>query len=771
MQLRALLCLGVVLPLGVWAQGAPSSATMTLRAARLERLVPEMGRQLGRDLRVQDSLRDLVGLVQVTNLPVTELMTAMESAFDAKWVDMGSFSILTRDGAREEEIRRASLAFETENVRKQLERALAQPLNAQAMTDAVRGAVKLESEEEDEGDPTYWQKRQQLEGFSPATRAAREFLQLLGPAALAAMAEEDRVVYASRPTAWQRPLPPWGAAWMARLNERTAMWREVVNSVNAEQNVENPWRSSLLRPPPPNRMATADVMISVSRGQGMVSVSISGFTNEGKRTVQGNTWLQTHTDTDFSFVDPQEFMRPMAEDLGTVEVTPERMKPERLLMSVVGMNERLEFTQAERLAGIRTWLDQDPLGGVTTDLILAYAKAKGQTQLVAQVPDAALMMVRTDLTGMRGESQSKDEVAKIPVSNLNMSFHPAWGIMSLSTAGPVHVFRPSWRGSMNWAVNRRKAVQIAERLQQKSILQFEDLADFVADTKSNEQAQLIVRMAMALSGQSAESQFFGGDNISLLRLYGRMNAGERRAARQGGIELGLTNLRAPLRTVVEEMFIRRSNSWIEATVGPAQDRSRFYLPGGEEEEAPTMSQEEMQAFQRSMMEFQQKFYDGKYTEITYLLGTREAQPVLVNIKIEREDVMIAFDPNAAWGNVVRGSACDLSMEVAKWEAFAKAMPSDPVYRRNFQQFGTGQRETFSVTMTFGKPAGPAQRTTMYGRASQQVDLMASGEPKMGPYSSLPEPVRQAYEAALVQARKQYENVQFAPPRTNRRIRP
>jgi hypothetical protein len=109
--------------------------------------------------------------------------------------------------------------------------------------------------------------------------------------------------------------------------------------------------------------------------------------------------------------------------------------------------------------------------------------------------------------------------------------------------------------------------------------------------------------------------------------------------------------------------------------------------------------------------------------------------------------------------------------VAQWEAYARAMPSEPAYRRDYQQFGTGQRETFTAAVTFGKPAGPAKRDTMYGRMNQQIDIMVSGEPQMGPYNTLPEALRKEYEARLAEARKMYENMQFAPSRGGRRIRP
>lgn len=756
------------LPFAGWAQAGETPVSMTLRGARLEQLIPAMGRQMNRDLRVQDTLRDRVGLIRVTNLPAAELMKAVEAAFDANWVDMGGYTILTRDGAKEEALRRADLATETENIRKQLEKALAKPFNPQTMTDAVKAAIKLE--QEDEEDESYWQRQQQLSGSSPAFRAAREFMQLIGPATLAALPDEARVVYASRPTAWQRPLPAWGAAWIARLNERTAMWRDAVNAVNAEQNAENPWQSVLLRPPMPNRMATADVIVVVQRSIGAVNIFVNGYTDKGERTVTGYTFLQTGTDTDFADMDFSEFQRVISEDLGTLTLSAQDRTDLRLLQSVIGSDQGSPVPREERLAGIRTWLDRDPAAGALTDLILAHAQAKNRPQIVAAIPDAALFLIRADMTSpMTRGTLAEDQ--KVPVSNLNMAFHPVWGVWKVEATGTAHVYRMGRLAAENFRVDRRKAVQIADRLRQKSILGFEDLAEFVADAPSNQQANSIIGLAMGLSGQSAESQYYGGDRTSLLRLYGRMNANERRAARNGGLEVALNGLRAPLRAVVEEMLFK-GNTWIEATVGPGSSQRGFYSPVAmTEESAESMSQEQMRAFQQRMMEFQQKFYDGKYSEITYLMATREAQPILVNLEIKREDVMVAFDPTAQWGNMLRGQVREIADEVAQWEAYARAMPSEPMYRRNYQQFGTGQRETFTVNVTFGKPAGPAKRDTMYGRMNQQIDIMASGEPQMGAYEALPEALRKEYEARLVEARKMYENMQFSPPRGGRRIRP
>lgn len=756
------------LPFAGWAQAGETPVSMTLRGARLEQLIPAMGRQMNRDLRVQDTLRDRVGLIRVTNLPAAELMKAVEAAFDAAWVDMGGYTILTRDGAKEEALRRADLATETENIRKQLEKALAKPFNPQTMTDAVKAAIKLE--QEDEEDESYWQRQQQLSGSSPAFRAAREFMQLLGPATLAALPDEARVVYASRPTAWQRPLPAWGAAWIARLNERTAMWRDAVNAVNAEQNAENPWQSELLRPPMPNRMATADVMVVVQRSIGAVNIFVNGYTDKGERTVTGYTFLQTGTDTDFADMDFSEFQRVISEDLGTLTLSAQDRTDLRLLQSVIGSDQGSPVPREERLAGIRTWLDRDPAAGALTDMILAHAQAKNRPQLVAAIPDAALSLIRADMTSpMTRGALAEDQ--KVPVSNLNMAFHPVWGVWKVEATGAAHVYRMGRRAAEGLQVDRRKAVQIADRLRQKSILAFEDLADFVADASTDQQADMILNLALNLSGQSAQSQYYGGDRTSLLRMYGRMNANERRAARNGGLEVALNGLRAPLRAVVEETLFK-GNTWIEATVGPGTSRRGFFSSVDlAEGAAESMTPEQMQAFQERMMEFQQKFYDGKYSEITYLMATREAQPILVNLEIKREDVMVAFDPTAQWGNMLRGQVREIADEVAQWEAYARAMPSEPMYRRNYQQFGTGQRETFTVNVTFGKPAGPAKRDTMYGRMNQQIDIMASGEPQMGAYEALPEALRKEYEARLVEARKMYENMQFSPPRGGRRIRP
>lgn len=756
------------LPFAGWAQAGETPVSMTLRGARLEQLIPAMGRQMNRDLRVQDTLRDRVGLIRVTNLPAAELMKAVEAAFDATWVDMGGYTILTRDGAKEEALRRADLATETENIRKQLEKALAKPFNPQTMTDAVKAAIKLE--QEDEEDESYWQRQQQLSGSSPAFRAAREFMQLIGPATLAALPDEARVVYASRPTAWQRPLPAWGAAWIARLNERTAMWRDAVNAVNAEQNAENPWQSELLRPPMPNRMATADVMVVVQRSIGAVNIFVNGYTDKGERTVTGYTFLQTGTDTDFADMDISEFQRVISEDLGTLTLSAQDRTDLRLLQSVIGSDQGSPVPREERLAGIRTWLDRDPAAGALTDMILAHAQAKNRPQLVAAIPDAALSLIRADMTSpMTRGALAEDQ--KVPVSNLNMAFHPVWGVWKVEATGAAHVYRMGRRAAEGLQVDRRKAVQIADRLRQKPVLAFEDLADFVADASTDQQADMILNLALNLSGQSAQSQYYGGDRTSLLRLYGRMNANERRAARNGGLEVALNGLRAPLRAVVDEMLFK-GNTWIEATVGPGTSRRGFFSSVDlAEGAAESMTPEQMQAFQERMMEFQQKFYDGKYSEITYLMATREAQPILVNLEIKREDVMVAFDPTAQWGNMLRGQVREIADEVAQWEAYARAMPSEPAYRRNYQQFGTGQRETFTVNVTFGKPAGPAKRDTMYGRMNQQIDIMASGEPQMGAYEALPEALRKEYEARLVEARKMYENMQFSPPRGGRRIRP
>lgn len=756
------------LPFAGWAQAGETPVSMTLRGARLEQLIPAMGRQMNRDLRVQDTLRDRVGLIRVTNLPASELMKAVEAAFDANWVDMGGYTILTRDGAREEALRRADLATETENIRKQLEKALAKPFNPQTMTDAVKAAIKLE--QEDEEDESYWQRQQQLSGSSPAFRAAREFMQLIGPATLAALPDEARVVYASRPTAWQRPLPAWGAAWIARLNERTAMWRDAVNAVNAEQNAENPWQSELLRPPMPNRMATADVIVVVTKSVGAISISINGYTAQGQRSVSGNSFLQTNTETDLSELDFNVFRQEMSEDLGTLTLSPQDQKESQILQSMIGFTEANPVSRQERLAKVQTWLERDPASGTVTDLILAHAQAKKRPQLVAAIPDYALLMIRADIMGPPRSSEPQ-ESQPLPISNLNMAFHPAWGMWNVQTVGGATVYRLGGGQALAFQLDRRKAVQIAERLRQKPVLAFEDLAEFVADTPTNHLADPVLRMALNLSGQSAESQYYGGDRTSLLRLYGRMNANERRAARNGGLEVALNGLRAPLRAVVEEMLFK-GNAWIEATVGPGSSQRGFYSPVAmTEESAESMSQEQMRAFQQRMMEFQQKFYDGKYSEITYLMATREAQPILVNLEIKREDVMVAFDPTAQWGNMLRGQVREIADEVAQWEAYARAMPSEPMYRRNYQQFGTGQRETFTVNVTFGKPAGPAKRDTMYGRMNQQIDIMASGEPQMGAYEALPEALRKEYEARLVEARKMYENMQFSPPRGGRRIRP
>jgi hypothetical protein len=548
------------------------------------------------------------------------------------------------------------------------------------------------------------------------------------------------------------------------------MWRDVVNSVNAEQNAENPWQNELLRPPAPNRMATADVIVVVTKSIGAISISVSGYTERGQRTVTGNSFLQTNTDTDFSEVDFNVFRQEMTEDLGSLTLSPQDRTDMQLLQSVIGYQQGSPLPREERLAGIRTWLDRDPASGAVTDLILAHAQAKNRSQLVATIPDVALFMIRADMTTPMGRG-TLEENQQVPISNLNMAFHPAWGLWRVETVGAATVYRVPNIAADSFRVNRRKAVQIADRLRQKSILGFEDLADFVADTPTNQLAEPILGLALGLAGQSAESQFYGGDRTSLLRLYGRMNANERRAARNGGLEVALNSLRAPLRAVVEEMLFK-GNSWIEATVGPATSERGFYSPMSlQEDSADGMTAEQMQAFQQRMMEFQQKFYDGKYSEITYLMGTREAQPILVNLEIKREDVMVAFDPTAQWGNTLRGQAREIANEVAQWEAYARAMPSEPAYRRNYQQFGTGQRETFTAAVTFGKPAGPAKRDTMYGRMNQQIDIMASGEPQMGPYNNLPEAVRKEYEARLGEARKMYESMQFVPSRGSRRIRP
>lgn len=246
-------------------------------AARIENLLPDLGVALKRKLEAAPECRNEVLLIDVKDVDADLLLKKVAAAADAQWQTKPDGTlILTRPPEMVSKERNRILAERTAELQR-LQSDLRAKTDALPAFDPKEAQTILEGMQKPDGQPSFTPFR----GGVPGNRLAARILSRLPANVLATMREGDRMVFATRPTPWQRALPGGLEKDLAQFAKDQDVWAATASGTDPGSGpmpMEHPVLSSTVGRPPFSLQvkvthysdlspASADVIVSDRTGK------------------------------------------------------------------------------------------------------------------------------------------------------------------------------------------------------------------------------------------------------------------------------------------------------------------------------------------------------------------------------------------------------------------------------------------------------------------------------------------------------------------------
>jgi len=220
------------------AQGLGQNVSVSLPPQPLVRLIPALAKQTGVDLQVARSVENDVAMIKVKEVPLNLVMRKIAGVTNRVWKQEGDRYTLTSSIEADRAAEKRVLARRAAMIGKAVAKLAQDPAYRKpwSQDEATWLANKTESflnpiENRLDGKRIDFED---IRGRSPVDRALAALLISMDPAELAGVWNGKRV-YATRPTAMQRPLPIQAQTIFERLLREHSMFVDASNEFKARQ--------------------------------------------------------------------------------------------------------------------------------------------------------------------------------------------------------------------------------------------------------------------------------------------------------------------------------------------------------------------------------------------------------------------------------------------------------------------------------------------------------------------------------------------------------
>lgn len=187
------------------SQGTSPIVNIERIVAPASETVKKIGAEYGESWAVEGTVATDVVFVTSHGKSAEQMRRAIAGALQAEWKEQSTGWVLTRKPATENRLAAEARALRTEWVKAELAHELEKVKKLPEFTEDRAKEIAKEMEAPLEGDD--FSKRQIFISEMPGSRYLPQILALINPATLAAMEIDERVVFATRPTAMQKQLP------------------------------------------------------------------------------------------------------------------------------------------------------------------------------------------------------------------------------------------------------------------------------------------------------------------------------------------------------------------------------------------------------------------------------------------------------------------------------------------------------------------------------------------------------------------------------------
>lgn len=515
------------------AKVVDGKVSYTGKADSVIRVLEEFSRGTGIEVSAAPGLADEIVLVRVKDLPVQEFYDRLAATVNGEWVKDNSNKLFLRPRAA---ARSAGKAVFGDRLRKYLKKrleTLKEPLTDEKMEENLRQINKLESADEDGGDPdgNRWIKAMQLRDQAPMNRAAVEIFATLDLDRMSMMKPGDRLVYSMRPKPLQLPLPAAAINILRDMEQKAARFQEIEQRLMREFHPE--WFEHEKENPPvdesaggeavaPPKLSLEQSLFVVERTNEMyddgsvrlrlVAAYDAVADPDGENASYSNS-IETQVG---GWMDSQEefagLWNPTAPNSAAVKIPlrPESEEVKKEWATIIS-------GKAEAFSEVHLRPDlHEPLSFAPSDLLTGWLDAKN-LQAITVLPDAIGFM------GIYGENPP-------PTVDGVDSFLKALSMMIPSESqGGWFSFTPE-AISLSGRTNRQALARFLKAFRTSGQIQMDPLAELFASSQTGQFGMGLLMMYLQAGGGA------GLNSLSLpaMKFYGSLTSTQRGVLKAGG---------------------------------------------------------------------------------------------------------------------------------------------------------------------------------------------------------------------------------------------
>lgn len=560
--------------LGVVAsQGASPIVNLDRLVAPTGEVVKTLGTQYGESWAAEGPVAHDVLFISSHGKSAAQVRAAIAGALHGEWKEQSTGWVLSRKPATENQLAAEAVANRVAWLRAEIAARAAEAKKLPEFT--AERAKEINDKLSEPILNNDFSRHETLQGQLPAARHIPQIVEMLDMNLLGAMAPDERIVFASRPTQMQKQLPSavQGLAFafakdQAILDAASGGQTNIVSgggSFSFSTRLSEPGGQA---PEPPGPPAFAHVAVQLRNGMKTYSVSVSVFDANGKQIASGEESIV------LAYVNrpnqTADFDGSATISLGKLEQEILALENARIAQagnsgmlsgfaiavsgsdgpSMISSRDRIGVGRPEISKELRTALlnptKYDPATFFFGDAAQALGKER-QMDIVAVLPDRTASQMMTVLR----RNQNTGNFLKELQSQLEMQVSKGGGWMTIT---PL-----DWSSMWQERVNRVGLERLIQLLDQNGTVSLDQLAEFAKFAPENSPrdfggmrefvgsyAQMIEPSAMETS---LEDLF---ENRRALKFYAMLPV-QTRSALMAGEEINVAGLDASIRALLHRM--------------------------------------------------------------------------------------------------------------------------------------------------------------------------------------------------------------------------
>lgn len=498
-----------------WGQN--TTVSFTEPGAPLKSVLAYISRSTGESLTCSASLANDIVIVRFKNAPLDDVKAKLALAMCAQWqsssdgrLTLVRTPILARNAAAEALSQREKLL--KADIQKEIDRfSKAKPIDDRMLEEMIRDTVAMFRSN---SETNAWQRLEEIKRRLPQAGALFRVLQSCNISALAALRPGQRIVFSTKPTSVQRPIPPAVMNEIKQIAAQQADWskraRAMIPNGDQEDYVSYifPWTQS----------GEADRLLLICKRElfNGIRVEMRVADTNGRYIMRSDETIEEIDSSEF-----QDLMEPGApsgqeKPLELTGLAKEFADEFRKRMRSGGLNQGLPESVRNALASPDKF---EPMSYTFGGLAVALAE-RLDVNLVVETSDDMLFLGMFSGSERLTPNRLLAILRRCPLGPLVMEESPGW-----------LTIRPLDLGAIEGSRTPRSLVQpLARQLAHGSEIRLEEWAATAAKIDCEGEAPPLL-MIISMIGDNRES--VGLSNWQQLRFYGQLDINQRRTLLAG----------------------------------------------------------------------------------------------------------------------------------------------------------------------------------------------------------------------------------------------